>query len=100
MVNAEVRLREMMEALQGGVWHQLQYLMGHADHDLLQSTWSSYVPAFTLDGQGILMALAIGVTLWFAFLLIWWGLGALISVAARPGPRYPPTRPRIDPTLK
>jgi hypothetical protein len=100
MVNAEVRLRGMMEALQGGVWHQLQYLMGHADQDLLQSTWSSYVPAFTLDGQGILMALAIGVTLWLAFLLIWWGVGALISAAARPGPRYPPTRPRIDPTLK
>ena len=88
MVNSELRLRGMMEALQGGVWHQLQYLLAHPDRDLLQSTWSAYVPAFTLDGQGILMALVIGVTLWLIFLLIWKGLGALISAndgSSRPG---------------
>ena len=99
MVNAELRLRGMMEALQGDVWHQLQYLLVHPDRDLLQSTWSAYVPAFTLDAQGMLMALAIGVSLWVVFLLLWRGLGALISAASRPGPRYPPTRRRIDPTL-
>jgi hypothetical protein len=98
MVNAELRLRGMMTALQGDVWHQLQYLLVHPDRDLLQSTWSVYVPAFTLDAQGMLMALAIGVSLWLVFLLLWKGLGALIWAASRPGPRYPPTR-RIDPTL-
>jgi hypothetical protein len=100
MVNSELRLRAMMEALQGGVWHQLQYLLGNADRDLLQSTWSAYVPAFTLDGQGILMAIVIGVTLWLVFLLVWKGVAALVSAATRPGPRYPPSRPRIDPILK
>jgi hypothetical protein len=98
MVNAEVRLRGTLEALQGSVWHQLQYLIANPDRDLLQSTWSAYVPAFTLDGQGILMAIVIGVSLWLIFLLIWTGVGALIAAASRPGPRNPPTR-RIDPTL-
>lgn len=100
MVNSELRLRAMLEALQGGVWQQLQYLMGNADRDLLQSTWSAYVPAFTLDGQGILMAIVIGVTLWLVFLLLWKGLVALVATVTRPGPRYPPPRPRIDPTLR
>ena len=99
MVNAELRLRGMMEALQGGVWHQLQYLLAYPDRDLLQSTWSAYVPAFTLDAQGILMALAIGVTLWLVFLLAWKGASALIAAASKPGPRNPQPRRRIDPTL-
>jgi tetrahydromethanopterin S-methyltransferase subunit G len=99
MVNAELRLRGMMEALQGGAWQQLQYLLVHPDQDLLQSTWSSYVPSFTLDGQGILMAIVIGVVLWLVFLLVWKGISALIEAATRPGPRYPSTRQRIDPTL-
>jgi hypothetical protein len=98
MVNSELRLRGMLEALQGDVWHQLQYLVMHPDQDLLQATWSAYVPAFTLDVQGILMALAIGVSLWLLFLLIWVGLGALFTAANRPGPKYPQPR-RIDPTL-
>jgi hypothetical protein len=99
MVNAELRLRGMLEALQGDVWHQLQYLLAHPDRDLLQSTWSAFVPAFTLDGQGILMAIVIGVTLWLIFLLIWKGLSVLVASLTRPGPRYPQTRRRIDPTL-
>jgi Protein of unknown function (DUF2937) len=99
MVNSELRLRGMMESLQGGVWHQLQYLLAHPDHELLQATWSSYVPAFTLDGQGILMAVVIGVSLWLIFLLIWKGLSVLVASLNRPGPRYPQARRRIDPTL-
>ncbi|MEO8308474.1 MAG: DUF2937 family protein [Pseudomonadota bacterium] len=99
MVNAELRLRGMVEALQGDIWHQLQYLIAHPDTDLLQATWSAHVPAFTLDGQGVLMALVIGVTLWLAFLLVWTGLRALLRATSRPAPRYPPSRPRIDPTL-
>jgi hypothetical protein len=98
LVDSELRLRGMMEALQGGVWHQLQYLVAHPDQDLLQATWSAYVPAFTLDTQGILMALAIGVTLWLLFLLIWKGIGALFVAIGARRPKYPQT-PRREPTL-
>jgi hypothetical protein len=100
MVDSELRLRGMMEALQGGVWQQLQYLVAHPDQDLLQATWSAYVPAFTLDMQGILMALVIGVTLWLLFLLIWKGLGALFSTAGGSGSRGSRTRQRVEPTLR
>jgi hypothetical protein len=99
MVDSELRLRGMMEALQGGVWHQLQYLVVHPDHDLLQATWSAYVPSFTLDMQGILMALVIGVTLWLLFLLVWKGLGALFSaIGGDDGPQIPRSQ-RREPTF-
>jgi hypothetical protein len=98
MVNAELRLRGMLEALQGGVWQQLQYIVTHPDRDLLQSTWSAYVPAFTLDLQGILMALIIGVVLWLLFLLLWKGLGAFFSDSGEgKESRADRTRPRIEP---
>lgn len=99
MLNAEIRLRGIMEALQGDVWHQLQYLVAHPDRDLLQATWSAYIPAFTLDVQGILMAIAIGVTLWLVFLLVWKGLGALFTAMSSRRPKYPTPRKRVDPTL-
>jgi len=99
MFDSELRLRGMMEALQGGVWHQLQYLVMHPDQDLLQATWSAYVPAFTLDMQGILMAIVIGVTLWLVFLLVWKGLSALFSSFGNDGSRSPPPHRRVEPRL-
>jgi hypothetical protein len=83
MVDAELRLRGMLEALQGAVWQQLQYLLTHPDGDLLQATWSAHVPAFTLDAQGMLMALVIGVMLWLLFLLFWKGIGVLVTAIRR-----------------
>jgi hypothetical protein len=82
MVDSEIRLRGMYEALQGGVWHQLQYLVAHPDRELLRATWSAHVPAFTLDAQGLLMAVTIGLLLWLLFLGIWSAVGAV----ARPRP--------------
>jgi hypothetical protein len=99
MLNAELRLRGIMDALQGGIWQQAQYLVAHPDQDLLQATWSSYVPAFTLDAQGILMALVIGVGLWLVFLLVWKTLGALFTAISSRRPKYPEPRRRVDPTL-
>ncbi len=83
MVDAELRLRGMMEALQGGAWQQLLFVIRHPDGNLLQATWSAHVPAFTLDGQGMLMAIVIGLALWLLFLLIWKGLGAMAEAARR-----------------
>jgi hypothetical protein len=98
MVNAELRLRGMLEALQGGAWQQLQYIVTHPDRDLLRSTWSAYVPAFTLDLQGIVMAMVIGVALWLVFLLLCKGLGAFFSASGKDDEiRADRTRARIEP---
>jgi hypothetical protein len=74
MVDAELRLRGMS---------QLQYLLAHPDRELLGATWSAHVPAFTLDAQGMLMAVVIGVVLWLLFLLIWNAVGALLGRTRR-----------------
>lgn len=99
MLDSELRLRGIMDALQGGVWQQLQYLAMHPDRDLLQATWSSYVPAFTLDMQGILMAIIIGVGLWLVFLLVWKALGALFSSLGNAGGPRAPVHRRVEPRL-
>ena len=98
MVDAQLRLQGIMDALQGGVFQQMQYLVMHADRDLIQATWSSYVPAFTLDGQGILMALIIGVALWLLFLLVWKLLEALLANSSGRGSQGA-RKHRREPTL-
>jgi hypothetical protein len=98
IADAQLRLQGIMDALQGGVWQQLQYLVMHPDRGLLQATWSSWVPAFTLDVQGMLMAVIIGVTLWLVFLLVWKLLATLLSNAGGRGPQGVRTH-RREPTL-
>ena len=88
MVDAEARLRAMQEALQGGIWEQLAWLVPNHDADIVRATWADYVPSFTLDAQGLAVALVIGVGLWLIFIALWRGAGALFH-------RLTLSRPRV-----
>lgn len=79
MVDTEVWLRAMQQALQGGIWEQLWYLLPHHDSQILHATWVDYVPTFALDGQGIVVALVIGGALWLVFV----ALCRLLAAGAR-----------------
>jgi hypothetical protein len=74
MVDAESRLRTLQQGLQGGIWEQLRFLLPHHDTDLLRATWQDYIPSVTLDGQGIVVALAIGAAIWLVFLAFAWAI--------------------------
>lgn len=67
MVDAEQRLRLMYQALQGGIWDQLVYMVAHADAQIARDTWSAWIPTFTLDAQGLAVALVLGVSTWLLF---------------------------------
>jgi hypothetical protein len=72
MVQAEQSLRHTYESLQGGIWHQLAYLIPHYDPEILKAAWSDYIPSITLDFQGLTVAVVIGVSLWVLFLGLEW----------------------------
>jgi len=82
MVHSADQLREMVAGLNTDVAHQFAYLLGHSDHALLLTTWSDYRPGFSLEIQGVLFAVAVGVTLWGLFLVLWFALAWLLGSIA------------------
>jgi hypothetical protein len=101
MVLSAERLRAMLAGLDTDLVHQCAYLLLHHDDELLRATWGGFQPGFTLDLQGVVFALAVGVTLWAIFLGLWFGVAYLFD-ALRRGPRVPPQRPpmRREPRLR
>ena len=97
MVDAEVRLRATMEGLQGGLVDQLLFLVPHHDREILGAVWQQHVPTFTLDPQGLGIALLIGLACWLLFLGVWQAGAGLFALATRPPRPRPPRRdPRVD----
>jgi hypothetical protein len=96
MVQSADQLRALLAALDTDLLHQCAYLLLHHDASLLSATWGGYQPAFTLDLQGAVFALALGVLLWAIFLGLWHGVAALFGTLTAP-PRVPPrrTEPRL-----
>lgn len=96
MVQTADQLRALLAALDTDLLHQCEYLLVHHDTSLLSATWGGYQPAFTLDLQSAVFALAVGVLLWAIFLGLWHGVAALFGMATAP-PRLPPrrTEPRL-----
>jgi hypothetical protein len=96
MVQNADRLRALLAGLDTDLLHQCAYLLLHRDDSLLGATWGGYQPAFTLDLQSAVFALALGLLLWAVFLGLWHGVAALFGAATAP-PRVPPrrTEPRL-----
>ncbi|HEX2791300.1 MAG TPA: DUF2937 family protein [Steroidobacteraceae bacterium] len=96
MVESAERLRALLAALDTDLLHQCGYLLLHHDTSLLRATWGGYQPAFTLDLQGAVFALAVGMLVWAVFLGLWHGVGRLFAAGSAP-PRVPPrrTEPRL-----
>ena len=100
--NAE-RLRAMLAGLDTDLVHQTTYLLLHYDADLLRATWGGYQPGFTLDLQGVVFALAVGVGLWVIFLGLWYGVAYLFDSLRRGPSQAPPGRVpprRTEPRLR
>jgi hypothetical protein len=77
MVDAAATLREAVRGLQTDVFGQCAWLLRHADADLARATWSAWQPTFPLTPDGVTLALAVGLILWLAFLLLWLAGAAL-----------------------
>jgi hypothetical protein len=97
MVQTADRLRALLAALDTDLLHQCSYLLLHPDTSLLGATWGGYQPAFTLDLQSAVFALAVGVLLWAIFLGLWHGMARLFGGLGSPPPRVPQrrTEPRL-----
>ncbi len=88
------RLQSAVDALHSSLFHQLGYLMLHADASLMRATVSDWVPTFALSIEGVLFALLFAVAVWLLFHASWW----LLALSGRwlPGAvhatRPPPRR--------
>ena len=96
MVDAEGRLRAVVDALQGSLLDQLFYLIPHHDREMIAAVWQQHVPSFTLDLHGAAIALTVGLLCWLVFLGLWQGVAALLDLATRPARPRPRRR---DPSL-
>jgi hypothetical protein len=91
------RLQSAVDALHSSLFHQLGYLLLHADAGLVRATASDWVPTFALSIEGVLFALLCAVAVWLLFHALWWLLalsGSLLRGgvrATRPPPRRRPT---------
>lgn len=63
-------LAETVQALQGNLIQQLEYLSGKADPEILQATWSAFDPAFNFNFESLAFAGAFGLSLWVVFMLL------------------------------
>lgn len=79
MVDAEQSLSALWSALQGSVWAQLRALASYPDRGLVDATWASYVPSFTLDADGVALALVVGLAGWLIYLAVAAVIGALFG---------------------
>ena len=83
LIDSVQRLEAAAAGLSASLWHQLAYLAGHADPELLRATWGDWVPTFALSPDGIVFALVFAVLLWLAFLALWWLFAGLGRAAQR-----------------
>ncbi len=92
MVDSVASLRNAVNALDANVFQQLVYLVTQGDAALLQATWAAFRPSFGLSVDSLAMALGFGITVWLAFMALWWLGATLWARRAAPPRRVAPRR--------
>jgi hypothetical protein len=92
LVTTVQQLQSAVDALQGNLFRQAEYLALHGDAGLARATLHDWVPTFALSSEGIVFALGFAVAVWLLFQALW-GLIALLRpqgrVARTPRARIP-----------
>jgi Protein of unknown function (DUF2937) len=84
IVDSVAALRHAVNALDANAFQQLRYLITQGDPALLDATWAAFRPAFALSADSLVMALAFGLSVWLAFIALWWLLATLWARRALP----------------
>jgi hypothetical protein len=93
LVDTVQQLQTAVDALQGNLFHQAEYLALHADPGLERATFHDWVPTFALSSDGIVFALVFALVVWLTFLAVW----QLIALLFRRRVRVPrASRPRFS----
>jgi Protein of unknown function (DUF2937) len=78
LVASVQRLQGAVAELRGNLFHQVAYLLRHADPDLARATFSDWVPTFALSTEGVLFALLFAIAIWSVFHALWWLLARAV----------------------
>ena len=71
MVDSAERLRQALQALDTDLFHQLFFLLTHADPVIARATWNIFSPSFTLTSESIVFAMVAGFLVWLVFMAVW-----------------------------
>src|SRR5215469_7557653 len=82
LVTTVQQLQNAVDALQGSLFHQAEYLALHADPGLARATLHDWVPTFAVSRERIVFALAFALAVWLLFHATW-RLIALLSPQGR-----------------
>lgn len=66
------QLQSAVDALQGSLFSQMGYLLGHTDPGLARATLRDWVPTFALSAEGLLFAALFALAVWLLFQGAWW----------------------------
>lgn len=71
MIESAQRLRAHATALDTDIWQQLSYIVLHHDPEIVQATLQNYDPAFTITPESLMVAAAVGLSVWLLFVAVW-----------------------------
>lgn len=82
MAESATQLRNMSQALDTDLFHQLSYLIFKIDPVIARSAWDIFSPSLNLSLESLVFATVVGTLIWLVFLSVWFMLARLIKILA------------------
>ncbi len=80
MVESAEQLKNVFQALDTDLFHQLGYLITKMDPFIARATWEVFSPSFGLSVESVVFGSAVGVLIWLAFLSVWYAIERFIRI--------------------
>jgi len=80
MADTAERLKQILQALNTDLYHQMLYLLTKADPLIARATWEFFSPSFDITSESVVFALVVGFVVWLAFLAVWALIDRLLRI--------------------
>jgi hypothetical protein len=80
LLESAEELRNTYQALDTDLFHQLSYLAVKIDPLVARATWEVFTPSFGFSVESIVFASVVGISIWLAFLAVWYVVDRLIAI--------------------
>jgi hypothetical protein len=80
LLESAEQLRSTYQALDTDLFHQLSYLAAKMDPLVVRATWEVFTPSFGFSVESIVFASVVGISIWLAFLAIWYVLDRTTAI--------------------
>ncbi|MEO8331983.1 MAG: DUF2937 family protein [Gallionella sp.] len=80
MVESAERLRQVFQALDTDLFHQLSYLIVRIDPLIAHATWDAFSPSFGISVESIVFGSVVGISIWLVFMSVWYVIDRLFGI--------------------